>query len=69
MSICKQNYSTETETALNVQINAELAASHAYLSMASYFARDTVALPGLTLFFRISSEEERGHARQLMVSV
>jgi ferritin heavy chain len=48
------------------QINLELKASHIYLSMASYFARDNVALPGLHQFFKKSSEEEREHAEKLI---
>jgi len=34
--------------------------------MASYFARDNVALPGLHRFFKASSDEEREHAEKLI---
>ena len=51
---------------MNRQINAELQASHAYLSMAAYFSRDNVALPGLHKFFLNSSHEEREHAEKLI---
>lgn len=66
MSLCKQNYSAESEAAVNRQINVELKASHAYLSMASYFGRDSVALFGLQKFFQKSSDEEREHAEKLI---
>ena len=60
MSLCKQNYASETEAILNRQINLELEASHAYLSIAAYFGRDNVALAGLEKFFRKSAEEVGG---------
>ena len=44
----------------------ELHASYVYLSMATYFARDDVALPGFSKFFKHSSDEEREHAEKLM---
>jgi ferritin heavy chain len=66
MSLCKQNYSSESEAAVNRQINTELKASHTYLALAAYFARDNVALPGLRKFFQKSSDEEREHAEKLI---
>ena len=66
MSLCKQNYSAESEAAVNRQINTELKASHTYLSIAAYFDRDNVALPGLRKFFQKSSDEEREHAEKLI---
>jgi len=44
----------------------ELYASYVYLSMAYYFDRDDVALPGFFKFFKKSSDEEREHAQKLM---
>lgn len=40
--------------------------SYVYHSMASYFNRDNVGLPGLTQYFRGESLSERGHAQLLM---
>jgi ferritin heavy chain len=57
MSLCRLEFSTEVEQALNTQLNAELSASQTYLAMAAYFQRDTVALPGLAHFFMASSHE------------
>jgi len=66
MSLIKQNYHSECEAMVNKQINLELYASYVYQSMAWYFDRDDVALPGFHKFFKESSEEERGHAEQFM---
>nr|KAG5706933.1 hypothetical protein BaRGS_021439 [Batillaria attramentaria] len=51
---------------VNRQINMELHASYCYQSMAFYFDRDDVALPGFAKFFREASVEEREHAEKLM---
>jgi ferritin heavy chain len=40
----------------------ELYASYVYASMATYFDRDDVALPGFHNFFKKASDEEREHA-------
>lgn len=61
-SRCRQNFSEACEAALNAQINMELSASYTYQSMASYFAHDSVALPGLSAHFRHEAEDERQHA-------
>ncbi|WP_411025265.1 ferritin family protein, partial [Salmonella sp. s55884] len=47
-------------------MNLELYASYVYLSMAQYFDRDDVALPGAHKYFRKASEEEKEHAERLM---
>merc|ERR1712150_469314 len=65
-SQCRQNYHTESEAGINRQINMELYASYCYQSMAFYFDRDDVALPGFSKFFKKSSDEEREHAEKLM---
>jgi len=66
VSQCRQNYHAESEAGINRQINMELYASYCYQSMAFYFDRDDVALPGFAKFFRESSKEEREHAEKLM---
>eukprot|EP00158_Paraphelidium_tribonemae_P001428 Partr_v1_DN24397_c0_g2_i2_m31680 putative Stores iron in a soluble, non-toxic, readily available form. Important for iron homeostasis (By similarity) len=66
MSLCKQNFAAVTEEAINSQINAELQASHTYMSLAAYFGRDTVALRGLEKYFKKAYEEEREHGEKLI---
>jgi ferritin len=48
------------EAALNKQINAEMASSYIYLSMAAYF--ESVNLEGCALWMRIQTQEETAHA-------
>jgi len=62
----RQNFHAENEAEVNKQINMELYASYVYLSMAYYFDRDDVALPGYSKFFKKCSDEEREHAQRLM---
>ena len=62
----RQNFHLESEAGINRQINMELYASYCYQSMAFYFDRDDVALPGFSKFFMKSSDEEREHAEKLM---
>ncbi|CAH1390691.1 unnamed protein product [Nezara viridula] len=62
----RQNFHADSEEAINKQINMELFASYAYMSMAYYFDRDDVALEGFTKYFKHASEEEREHAMKLM---
>jgi len=66
VSQCRQNFHAECEAGINRQINMELYASYCYQSMAFYFDRDDVALPGFSKFFKKSSDEEREHAEKLM---
>jgi len=66
VSQCRQNYHSESEGSINRQINLELYASYTYQSMAMYFDRDDIALPGFSKFFQKSSDEEREHAEKLM---
>ncbi|OAD62516.1 Soma ferritin [Eufriesea mexicana] len=56
----------ETEDILNVQINAELKAFYYYLSMAAYFGRADVALPGCESFFMQMHHEEHEHALRFL---
>jgi ferritin heavy chain len=66
MSQIRQNFHAESEAAINKQVNIELHASYVYMSMAWYFDRDDVALPGFHKFFKKQSEEEREHAETLL---
>ncbi|KAK0175801.1 hypothetical protein PV328_000004 [Microctonus aethiopoides] len=66
MNIVRQNFHDECETALNNQINMELHASYVYLSMAFYFDKCDVALPGLHKYFKKLSDDEREHALKLI---
>ncbi|KAG5022769.1 hypothetical protein JHK82_018676 [Glycine max] len=66
VSLARQNYADECESAINEQINVEYNASYAYHSLFAYFDRDNVALKGFAKFFKESSEEEREHAEKLM---
>merc|ERR1712141_475995 len=66
LSQCRQNFHSEAEAGINRQINMELYASYTYQSMAFWFDRDDVALPGFANFFKKSSVEEREHAEKLM---
>ena len=65
-SLLRQNFHAEVEAGINKQINMELNASYIYQSMASYFERDDVALPGFYKYFAKSSHEEREHAEKFM---
>ncbi|KAL4658313.1 ferritin, middle subunit [Arapaima gigas] len=62
----RQNYHLDCEAAVNRMINMEFFASYTYLSMAYYFNRDDVALPGFSHYFKENSEEAHEHARKLM---
>eukprot|EP01135_Chromosphaera_perkinsii_P002846 Nk52_evm1s229 gene=Nk52_evmTU1s229 len=66
MSVCRQNYTSDSENIINEQIAYELRASYTYMAMASYFSRDDVALPGFAKFFSKNSDEERDHAQKLI---
>uniref|UniRef100_A0A3P9AQB8 Ferritin n=1 Tax=Esox lucius TaxID=8010 RepID=A0A3P9AQB8_ESOLU len=62
----RQNYHRDCEAAINRMINMEMYASYTYTSMAFYFSRDDVALPGFAHFFKENSDEEREHADKLL---
>ncbi|KAF5282031.1 hypothetical protein FQA39_LY00555 [Lamprigera yunnana] len=55
-------YHKDVEQALNEQISAEFNAMYAYLSMACYFGRNDIALPGCYGFFMNMHQEEHDHA-------
>jgi ferritin heavy chain len=61
----RQNFHEESEAAINKQINMEMYASYTYMSMASYYDRDDIALPGFSKFFKNLSHEEKEHAEKL----
>lgn len=63
---CRFNFHEDCEKMINKQINMELSASYAYLSMSYYFDREDVALPGFHEYFKKCSDEERDHAEMLM---
>jgi ferritin heavy chain len=44
----------------------ELYASYVYMSMAYYFDREDVAMPGFFKYFKKASDEEREHAEKFM---
>ncbi|XP_058627796.1 ferritin, middle subunit-like [Onychostoma macrolepis] len=62
----RQNYDRDCEALINKVLNLELYAGYTYTSMAHYFKRDDVALPGFAKFFKKNSEEEREHAEKFM---
>lgn len=66
VSLARQYYVDECESAINEQINVEYNASYVYHSLFAYFDRDNIALKGLAKFFKESSEEEREHAEKLI---
>lgn len=66
VSQIRQNFHDESEKAINEQISMELHASYVYQSMAMYYDRDDVALPGFAAYFKHNSDEEREHAETFM---
>lgn len=65
-SLARVFFASDSEAAINEQINHEYTMSYVYHAAASYFNRDNVALPGFRDFFKAASLEERTHAQQLM---
>lgn len=66
VSLARQNFHLDCEAAINKQINLELYSSYVYMSMATFFGRDDIALPGFHKYFKKSSDEERGHAEKFI---
>jgi len=62
----RQNYHEECEALVNRQVNMELYASYVYLSLATYFTRDDLALAGFADFFSKTSANEWHHGAALM---
>ena len=65
-SQARQNFHSDCEAAINKQINLELYSSYVYMSMATFFNRDDVALKGFHKYFKKASEEERSHAQKFI---
>lgn len=59
---CTENLSKVCEGLLNQQILMELEAAFAYFSMACYFGRSEIALPGCQGYFLNMHQEEHEHA-------
>eukprot|EP00835_Amoeboradix_gromovi_P006675 NODE_840_length_3776_cov_0.567310.p1 type:complete len:182 gc:universal NODE_840_length_3776_cov_0.567310:2573-3118(+) len=59
--LARQQFSPHLESAINAHLRLELNASSAYMSMALYCLRDSVALEGLACFFKNQATEEREH--------
>lgn len=55
--------SNKVYDAINDQVNNELSASHSYLAMSGVC--EELNFPGAAHWFRVQSEEERGHALRL----
>jgi len=66
MSLARLNLAAESEEVINKQIQTELTASYAYLSMSAWLARDNVALHNISEYYRKESHEEREHATHLI---
>jgi len=66
VSVVRQNYHQECEHSINKQVNLELGAHYAYMSMSVYFDRDDVALPGFSKYFKKASAEEAEHVEKFM---
>ncbi|XP_017710451.1 PREDICTED: LOW QUALITY PROTEIN: ferritin heavy polypeptide-like 17 [Rhinopithecus bieti] len=66
LSQVHQNYHSSCEVAVNFNVNLELHASYAYLSMAIYFHRDDVALQSFSRYILRQWQEKREHAQELM---
>lgn len=62
----KHRYHEDLERVVNEQILGELNAGYTYLSMAAYFGRSDIALPGCHAFFLKMYEEEQEHAFKLI---
>jgi ferritin heavy chain len=66
MSKVRQNYHTTCEALVNKQVNMEFYASYVYMSMATYFSREDIALHGFAKRFFDSSADERQHGLRLI---
>ncbi|XP_012542821.2 soma ferritin [Monomorium pharaonis] len=62
----KFDFHEEIEAVMNEQINVELMAFYYYLSMAAYFGRVDVALPGCESFFTQMHHEEHEHTLRFL---
>ncbi|KAG8433990.1 hypothetical protein GDO86_012375 [Hymenochirus boettgeri] len=62
----RHNFHQDCEAGLNRMVNLKFYSSYVYLSLASYFDRDDVALENFSKFFSKRSEEKREHAEKLI---
>ncbi|XP_072282672.1 ferritin heavy chain B-like [Pyxicephalus adspersus] len=62
----RQNYSHDTEAAINHLVNLKMYASYTYLSLAYYFDRDDVALHHASEFFKKLSQEQREYGEKFI---
>ncbi|KAM9298995.1 ferritin, lower subunit [Gastrophryne carolinensis] len=62
----RHNFHQDCEAGLNRMVNLKQHSSYVYMSMASFFDRDDVALTNFAKFFRERSEEEKEHAEKLI---
>ncbi|XP_040289160.1 ferritin, middle subunit-like isoform X1 [Bufo bufo] len=62
----RQNYSHDSEAAVNRIINLKMYSSYNYLSMFYYFDRDDVALHHVAEFFKEQSHEEKELAEKFI---
>ena len=65
-TLCRQNFSKESEDATNAHLVMELYASMSYLAMHAYFDRADVGLPGFAKWTHENSDEEKHHAEKLI---
>lgn len=62
----RHRYPEEVERSVNKQIMNELTAGYTYLSMAAYFGKPVIGLPGCHGFFMKMYLEEQEHAFRLI---
>jgi ferritin heavy chain len=61
-SFAREHYAEDIEKGVNEQINTHFNLFYAYNAMASYYARDNVALLGFAKLFRSFANQQYGHA-------
>jgi ferritin heavy chain len=61
-SFAREHYAEDIEKGVNEQINTHFNLMYAYNAMASYYARDNVALLGFAKLFRTFANQQYGHA-------
>merc|ERR1711942_352141 len=66
VSQIRQNYHEECEALVNKQANMKLYHGYVYMSMATYFTRDDLALAGFANFFKKAYEKQGLHAAAFM---
>ncbi|KAL1549104.1 bacterial non-heme ferritin [Salvia divinorum] len=66
VSIARQKFSQDCESAIYEHINMEYCVSYVYHTLYAYFDGDNIALKGLAKFFKEASVEKREHVEKLM---